>query len=49
MDVLARMSTDQEFEFISFDCPHVDSRNILDEDFAGLYVNRVCFVTDGFI
>ena len=48
-DMLTRMSNDQEHDFISFDCPHVDIRNIVDEDSAGLYVNRVCSVTDGFV
>ena len=47
--MLARMSTDQELEFFSFDCLHVDIRNILDEDAAGLCVNRACSVTDGVI
>ena len=45
-DVLARMSTDQDAEFISFSCPPVDIRSMLDEDAIGLYVNRVCFVSD---
>ena len=47
--MLARMSIDQELEFFSFDYLHVDIRNILDEDAAGLYVNRACSVTDGVI
>lgn len=40
-DMLARMSTKQDVEFITFDCPSVDIRNMLDEDSARLYVNRV--------
>ena len=48
-DMLARMSTDQEHDFISFDCPHVDIRNIVDEDSAGLFVNRACSVSVGFV
>ncbi|KAK9996077.1 hypothetical protein SO802_020763 [Lithocarpus litseifolius] len=48
-DMPAKMSTNEELEFISFDCPHVDIRNILDEDAAGLYVNRACSETDGVI
>ena len=48
-DMLARMSTNQEHEFISFDYPHVDISNIVDEDSAGLYVNRACSVSDGFV
>ena len=41
-DMLARMGNDQEHDFISFDCPHVDIRNIVDEDSARLYVNKAC-------
>ena len=46
MDLLARMSFDQVTEFISFNCPPVDIRGILEEDVAGLYVNKYCTVTD---
>ena len=45
-DMLARMSMDQVAAFISFDCSPVDIRSILDDDVAGLYVNRACSVTD---
>ncbi|KAK9995209.1 hypothetical protein SO802_024912 [Lithocarpus litseifolius] len=45
-DMLARMSMDQVADFISFDCPLVDIRSILGDDVVGLYVNRVCSVTD---
>ena len=45
-DMLARRSTDQDVDFISFDCPPVDMRSILDDDIAGLYVNRLCTVSD---
>ena len=44
--MLARMRIDQDAEFISFNCPPVDIRIILDENAIGLYVNRVCFVSD---
>ena len=45
-DMLARMSMDQVADFISFDSLLVDIRSILGDDVAGLYVNKVCFVTD---
>lgn len=41
------MSTNQVLEFFSFDCPHVNIRNILDENVAGLYGNKACPVTNG--
>ena len=46
--MLASMSIDQDVDFISFDCPPVDIRSILDDDSDGLYVNKVCSVTDVF-
>ncbi|KAL0013088.1 hypothetical protein SO802_000157 [Lithocarpus litseifolius] len=45
VDFLARMSFDQVSNFISFICPPEDIRNLLEEDVAGLYVNRVCSVS----
>ena len=49
MDLLARMSFDQVTKFISFNCPPVDIKSILEEDVAGLYVNRYCTVTDSVV
>ena len=40
------MSTDQNVKFISFSYPPVDIRSMLDEDAIGMYVNRVCLVSD---
>ena len=45
-DMLARMSMDQVAAFNSFDRPPMDVRSILEDDVAGLYVNRACSVTD---
>ena len=45
-DMVARMSMDRVAAFISFDCSPVDIRSILDDDVAGLYVNRACSVND---
>ena len=45
-DLLARMSFEQATDFISYNCPPVDIRSLLEEDVVGLYVNRVCTVTD---
>ena len=36
------MSTEQKANFISFDCPPVDIRNILEFDLSGVYSNRLC-------
>ncbi|KAL0001474.1 hypothetical protein SO802_015255 [Lithocarpus litseifolius] len=44
-DFLARMSFDQVSDFISFICLPEDIRNLLEEDVAGLYVNRVYSVS----
>ena len=44
-DLLARMSLEQATDFISYNCPPVDIRSLLEEDVVGLHVNRVCTVT----
>ena len=41
-NVLARIVTEQKANFISFDCPPVDIRNILEFDLSGVYSNRLC-------
>lgn len=46
--MLAGMSTNQDVDFISFDCSLVDIRSILDYDSIGLYANKVCSVIDVF-
>ena len=43
-DLLARMSFEQATDFISYNCPPVDIRSLLEDDVVGLYVNRVCTV-----
>ena len=43
-DILARMSIEQDVDFISYNCPPVDIRSCLDEDVVGLFVNRGCIV-----
>ena len=43
-DILARMSIEQDVDFISYNCPPVDIRSCLDEDAVGLFVNRGCIV-----
>ena len=42
--MLARVSIEQDVDFISYNCPPVDIRSFLDEDAVGLFVNRGCFV-----
>ena len=43
-DILARMSIEQDVDFISYNCPPVDIRSFLDKDAVGLFVNRGCIV-----
>ena len=44
-DMLARMSIEQDVDFISYNCPPVDIRSFLDEDAVGLFVNKGCSVS----
>ena len=41
-NVLARIGTKQKANFISFDCPAVDIRNILEFDLSGMHSGRLC-------
>ena len=43
--MLARMSIEQDGDFISYNCPPVDIRSFLDEDVVSLFVNRGCSVS----
>ena len=44
-NILARMSIEQDVDFISYNCPPVDIRSCLDEDAVGLFVNEGCIVS----
>ena len=44
-DLLARMSLDQVTDFVSFNCPPVDIRGIVEEDIVGRFVSRLCPVS----
>ena len=44
-DMLARMSIEQDVDFISYNCPPVDIRSFLDEDAVVLFVNKGCSVS----
>ena len=44
-DILARMSIEQDVDFISYNCLLVDIRSFLDEDAVGLFVNGGCIVS----
>ena len=41
-DRLARLRTVQTLNFICFDSPPEDIRNVLDKDFNGRFFNRIC-------
>lgn len=41
-DMLARMGSDQDLGFISFDSLPVDVINVFEEDFNGMYSNKLC-------
>ena len=40
--MLARIVTEQKANFISYDCPAVDIRNILEFDLSGMHSGRLC-------
>ncbi|KAL0015401.1 hypothetical protein SO802_002470 [Lithocarpus litseifolius] len=46
VDVLGRIGTDQDLDFISFNCPSVDIMNVFEEDLIGMYFNRLCLDPD---
>lgn len=46
MDMLARMGTDQDLNFVFFDSPPEDIRSVLDEDCNGRFFNRLCTELD---
>ncbi|KAK9999984.1 hypothetical protein SO802_019587 [Lithocarpus litseifolius] len=45
-DRLARMATDRNLDFISFESPPVDLVNVMEEDFRGMYMTRLCLEHD---
>ena len=40
--MLAKMSASQEFDFIMFNSLHVNVFNAFEDDFVGMYFNRLC-------
>ena len=46
VDMLARMGTDQDLNFVYFDSPPEDIRSVLDEDCNGRFFNRLCTELD---
>ena len=46
VDMLARMAADRNLDFISFESPLMDSVNVFEEDFHGMYMTRLCLEHD---